>query len=46
MRRVGVLLPAAPDDAEWQSWLGAFLQGLRAIGLVHRTQHTHRKSLD
>jgi hypothetical protein len=28
MRRIGVLLPAAPDDAEQQSWLGAFLQGL------------------
>jgi hypothetical protein len=29
VRRIGVLLPAAPDDAEQQSWLGAFLQGLR-----------------
>ena len=28
MRRIGVLLPAAPDDAEQQSWFGAFLQGL------------------
>ena len=28
MRRIGVLLPAAPDDAEFQSWVGAFLQGL------------------
>jgi putative tryptophan/tyrosine transport system substrate-binding protein len=26
MRRIGVLLPAAPDDAEQQSWLGAFLR--------------------
>jgi putative tryptophan/tyrosine transport system substrate-binding protein len=25
MRRIGVLLPAAPDDAEVQSWVGAFL---------------------
>jgi hypothetical protein len=23
MRRIGVLLPAAPDDAEFQSWVGA-----------------------
>jgi hypothetical protein len=28
VRRIGVLLPAAPDDAEFQSWVGAFLQGL------------------
>jgi hypothetical protein len=28
MRRIGVLLPAAPEDAEFQSWAGAFLQGL------------------
>jgi hypothetical protein len=23
MRRIGVLLPAAPDDLEWQAWVGA-----------------------
>jgi len=34
MRRVGVLLPAAPDDAEFQSWLGAFLQGLAQAGWI------------
>jgi putative ABC transport system substrate-binding protein len=28
MRRIGVLLPAAADDAEFQARLGAFLQGL------------------
>ena len=28
MRRIGVILPAAADDAEVQSWLGAFLQAL------------------
>src|SRR5262249_46140462 len=28
MRRIGVLLPAAPEDAEFQSWVGAFLRGL------------------
>src|SRR5262245_24644657 len=32
MRRIGVLLPAAPDDAEFQSWVGAFLQGLAQLG--------------
>src|SRR3989475_11630749 len=34
MRRIGVLLPAAPDDAEQQSWLGAFLQGLAQSGWI------------
>jgi putative ABC transport system substrate-binding protein len=28
MRRVGVILPAAANDAEFQAWVGAFLQGL------------------
>src|ERR671937_1305330 len=34
MRRIGVLLPAAPDDAEVQSWVGAFLQGLAQSGWI------------
>jgi ABC-type uncharacterized transport system substrate-binding protein len=34
MRRIGVLLPAAPDDAEFQSWVGAFLQGLAQAGWI------------
>jgi putative ABC transport system substrate-binding protein len=34
MRRIGVLLPAAPDDTEQQSWLGAFLQGLAQSGWI------------
>src|SRR5215475_2205936 len=34
MRRIGVLLPAAPDDVEQQSWLGAFLQGLAQSGWI------------
>ncbi len=34
MRRIGVLLPAAPDDAQTQSWLGAFLQGLAQAGWI------------
>jgi hypothetical protein len=29
MRRIGILLPAAADDTEFQARLGAFLQGLR-----------------
>ena len=34
VRRIGVLLPAAPDDAEFQSWVGAFLQGLAQSGWI------------
>ena len=32
MRRIGVLLPAAADDAEYQARLAAFLQGLELLG--------------
>jgi putative tryptophan/tyrosine transport system substrate-binding protein len=32
MRRIGVLLPAGPDDADYQSWVGAFQQGLAQLG--------------
>jgi putative ABC transport system substrate-binding protein len=32
MRRVGILLPATADDAEYQTWIGAFLQGLQQSG--------------
>jgi ABC-type uncharacterized transport system substrate-binding protein len=32
VRRIGVLLPAAADDAEYQTWVGAFLQGLALSG--------------
>ena len=31
MRRIGVLLPAAADDAEFQARVGAFLQGLQQL---------------
>jgi putative tryptophan/tyrosine transport system substrate-binding protein len=34
MRLIGVLLPATPDDAEFQSWVGAFLQGLAQSGWI------------
>jgi putative tryptophan/tyrosine transport system substrate-binding protein len=32
MRRIGVLLPATADDTHYQTWLGAFLQGLSQSG--------------
>ena len=32
MRRIGVLLPATADDAHYQAWFGAFLQGLEPRG--------------
>jgi putative tryptophan/tyrosine transport system substrate-binding protein len=32
MRHIGVLLPAAPDDLEFQTRVGAFLQGLQELG--------------
>src|SRR6187431_2094700 len=34
MRRIGILLPAAADDAEYQARFGAFLQGLGELGLT------------
>ena len=32
MRRIGVLLGANADDVEFQTWVGAFLQGLQQAG--------------
>ena len=32
MRRIGVLLPAAAEDAVFQTWVGAFLQALALSG--------------
>jgi putative ABC transport system substrate-binding protein len=32
VRRIGVILPAAPSDTEFQTWLGAFLQALTQLG--------------
>jgi putative ABC transport system substrate-binding protein len=34
MRRIGILLPAAADDAEFQTRVGAFLQGLQQLGWI------------
>ena len=45
VRRIGVLLPAAADDPEFQARVGAFLQGLAAIGLDHRPQRADRHPL-
>jgi putative ABC transport system substrate-binding protein len=32
VRRIGMLLPAASDDAEYQAWVGAFHQALALLG--------------
>ena len=32
VRRIGIILPAASDDARFQSYVGAFLQGLQQAG--------------
>jgi putative ABC transport system substrate-binding protein len=32
MRRIGVLMPAAADDSEYQARMAAFLQGLQQLG--------------
>jgi putative tryptophan/tyrosine transport system substrate-binding protein len=32
MRRIGVLMPAAADDRNFQAWVGAFLQALAQLG--------------
>jgi len=34
MRRIGMLLPAAADDAEFQTRVGAFLQELQQLGWI------------
>ena len=32
VRRIGILLPAAADDLQWQTRVGAFHQGLGQLG--------------
>jgi ABC-type uncharacterized transport system substrate-binding protein len=32
MRRIGILLPATADDAEYPAWVEAFQQGLQQLG--------------
>ena len=34
MRRIGVLLPVAADDPDYQAWVGAFLQALQELGWI------------
>jgi len=34
IRRIGVILPAAANDAEFQTWVGAFLQALAQLGWI------------
>jgi putative tryptophan/tyrosine transport system substrate-binding protein len=34
LRRIGVLLPAAANDPEFQAWVSAFLQGLQQSGWI------------
>jgi putative ABC transport system substrate-binding protein len=34
MRRIGVLLPASADDADFQAWVGAFHQALAQSGWI------------
>ena len=45
VRRVGVLLPATADDAEFQARMAAFQPGTGAVGLDHRPQRAHRHPL-
>jgi hypothetical protein len=42
MRRIGLLLPAAADDPEWQVRVGAFQQALALLGwTIGRTRARH-----
>jgi putative tryptophan/tyrosine transport system substrate-binding protein len=34
MRRIGVLLPIAKDDPDYQPWVGAFLKALQELGWI------------
>jgi putative ABC transport system substrate-binding protein len=34
VRRVGIILPATANDAEYQTWVGTFLQALAQLGWV------------
>ena len=45
MRRIGVLMPAAADDPEFQARVGAFLQGLQQLGWTDRPQRADRHPL-
>ena len=45
MRRIGVLMPAAADDPEFQARVAAFLQGLQQLGWTDRPQRADRHPL-
>ena len=45
MRRIGVLMSLAADDAEWQARFTAFVQGLQELGWTDRPQRADRHSL-
>src|SRR6516165_3930625 len=44
-RRVGVLLPIAKDDPEYQPWIAAFRRALQELGWGRRPQHSDRHPL-
>ena len=47
MRQVGMLLPGTADDAVFQTWVGAFLQGLAQSGwVIGRNVRTRRAGRD
>jgi len=45
VRRIGIFMNLASDDAEGQSRNAAFLQGLQELGLGRRPQRADRLSL-
>jgi putative tryptophan/tyrosine transport system substrate-binding protein len=34
MRRISILLPATADNAQFQAWVGAFLQALALVAIT------------
>ena len=45
VRRIGVLLPGAAGDVEFQTRVGGIPAGIAASGLDHRPQRAHRHPL-
>ena len=43
MRRIGIVLPAAADDPEYQGWVGAFLQALALFQRADRHPKARRQ---
>src|SRR5215831_2216825 len=44
MRRIGIIVPASSDDAEYQVRVGALLQELQQLGWNLQRRQTHRPS--